>query len=165
MSNPAQDFRRRVNELSDEPATSWRPKPGDVLVGTLLDIDLRSTKFDESGRTPVLTIREDETGELIECWALHTVLRGELAKRRPQVGERIAVRRLTDSGQGYKRYKVLVDRDKPAAFSWDAVSTDAGDVAPEDRPKLMTQTGDVVELPAPAKPASPFDDDDSDMPF
>jgi hypothetical protein len=163
-NHAAKDLRSRIDELSDAPVTSWRPEPGEVLVGTLLDIDVRDTKFE--ARVPVLTIRNDDNGEIVECWGLHTVLRSELSKKRPQPGERLAIRRLSDSGQGYKRYKVIIDRDGPQAFDWAAVPTDAGDVAPEDRHKLIGQTGDVIELPArKVDPLSGDDDPDDPLPF
>ena len=143
MGNEAQDLRRRAEEMRDEPAEAWRPKPGDVLVGELVDIDVRATEHDPA--VPVLTMRTD-SGELVAVWAFHTVLRSELQKVSPQPGEWLAIRRLEDSERGYKRYRVIPDRDNPRVFSWDRISPDGGDVAPEDRVKLLTQEEESRKL-------------------
>ena len=143
MADEPQDLRRRAEELEDEPAESWRPKPGDVLVGEVVDIDMRATEYDPA--VPVLTVRTD-TGEFIAVWAFHKVLRGELKKVSPQPGECLAIRCLEDHENGYKQYRVIPDREKPRTFSWDAVSTDGGDVAPEDRVKLLTQEEETRKL-------------------
>lgn len=133
-SQERQDLRRRVEELEDEPATSWRPKPGDVLVGEVVDLDTRSTEFDPA--VPVVTLHTDE-GERVAVWAFHTVLRSELVKIRPELGDWLAVKRLPDSDKGYKRYRVVPQKTKARAFAWDRVSVDGGDVAPEDRDEIL----------------------------
>jgi hypothetical protein len=156
MKNPATDLRRRLNELGDEPTTAWKPNPGDTLVGELVGVDLRATEYDPE--VPVLTLRTETEG-LMEVWAFHTVLRGELRKVEPQPGEWLAIRRLEDSDRGYKRYRVIPDRERPREFQWGKVNTDGGDVAPEDRPELF------LERDKPEKPASPLDDADDDLPF
>ena len=136
MTTEAQDLRRRAEELQDEPAEAWRPEPGDVLVGELVDTDERATEYNPA--VPVLTIRTD-SDELFAVWAFYTVLRSELQKVSPQVGDWLAIRRLQDSGKGYRRYRAIPDEDKkPREFPWDRISTDGGDVAPEDRVKLLT---------------------------
>lgn len=154
MTAEAQDLRRRAEELRDEPAEAWIPEPGDVLVGELVDIDVRAAEHDPA--VPVLTMRTD-SDELVAVWAFYTVLRSELQKVSPQPGEWLGIRRLEDSEKGYRRYGVIPYRDKPREFSWDRISTDGGDVAPEDRMKLLTPEKETrkavgTEEPLPTEP-------------
>jgi hypothetical protein len=163
MGDPAQDLRRdlrrRIRDMDEHPTTNWRPAPGDVLVGLLVDVDMRTTKY---GPAPVLTIRDEDSGQYVDVWALHTVLRNELVKRAPRPGEKLAIRRLEDSDNGYKRYKVLVDREA-GNFDWSQVSVDGGDVDPADRKNLELYEKRPQRAEA---PASPFEaDDDSGLPF
>ena len=113
MTAEAQDLRRRAEELRDEPAEAWIPEPGDVLVGELVDIDVRAAEHDPA--VPVLTMRTD-SDELVAVWAFYTVLRSELQKVSPQPGEWLGIRRLEDSEKGYRRYGVIPYRDKPREF-------------------------------------------------
>ena len=159
MPHHTQDLRSRAQSWSDEPETAWKPAPGDVLVGIIEDIDTRSTQYDP--RVPVLLVRDEETGALTAVWAFHAVLRSELARTKPQRGERIAIRRLNDTPDGVKRYRVFVDRDRADAYDWSAVTLDGSD-APADRIRL--QTGDAVRPPAPFPRAGEREEDD-DLPF
>ena len=143
MDKQPQDLRRRAEELSDQTAESWRPEPGDVLVGELVNIDVRATEYDPA--CPVLTIRMEDGG-LIAVWAFYTVLRSELQKQDPQVGEWLAIRRLEDHpDRGYRRYGVIVGRDKPREFSWDRVNPNGGGVEPEDRARLLSDEDEPAE--------------------
>lgn len=162
---PPTDLRRRAERLPDEPTESWRSKPGDVLVGIVREINVRATKHDAA--VPVLTIENEDAGELVEVWAFHTVLRNELAKKDVQIGDRLAIRRLADSGQGYKRYAVILDRDKPRAFKWGAVPTNAGDVDPTDQHRLLYGDGTADAPPPPEEPPAIADDESEsdDLPF
>ena len=157
MTAEAQDLRRRAEELQDEPAEAWMPEPGDVLVGELVDTDERAHEYDPA--VPVLTIRTD-SGEPFAVWAFYTVLRSELQKVSPQPGDWLAIRRLQDSEKGYKRYRVIPDRDKPREFPWGRISTDGGDVAPEDRVKLLTPKNETRKAVATEEsdPTEPEDD-------
>ncbi len=150
------DLREQAEAYPDEPRSSWRPEPGDVLVGVVHEIDLRATKFDPT--VPVLTFEEDETGELIDVWCLHAVLRNELARKSVQLGDRVAIRRLQDSSEGYKRYKVLVDREKGQRFSWGAIPVNAGDVDPAQQSALLQGLEASDEEPPIGNP--PPDDDE-----
>jgi hypothetical protein len=139
------------------------PQPGDSVVGTVESIESRDTRY--ASGVPVLTVSDEATGERIDVWALHTVLVGELKKKKPKIGERIAIKRLADAAPPakYARYSVILDRTEPEKFSWDAVSGQGSDVdsraiAAEPR----TQPNDVKDTRA----RLTADDDKSDkVPF
>ena len=61
---------------------------------------------------------------------LGAVLRAEFAKLKPQVGERVGLRRLPDSDNGkrYHRFRVVVDRSEPEteAPNWEAEEATGG---------------------------------------
>ena len=78
MATDAQDLRGRAEEWGDEPVEPWKSHPGDVLVGRIIEIDIRATEYDP--RVPVVTV-ETDTGEVLAVWAFHTVLRNELKKK------------------------------------------------------------------------------------
>ena len=131
MSTSKQDLRARAMSWNDEPEEAWRPEPGDVVVGVIRDIDERMTQY---GSCPVLVIEDEDQHKVVSVWAFHTVLRNELARHRPQVGERIAIRRLEDAESEagrYKRYRVLMERDKPQTFDWGRVDPQGSDVPVE----------------------------------
>ena len=161
MSTRAQDLRKEIDNLGDEPIPFWEPEPGDTLVGELVGVDTRSTAYDAA--VPVLTVRT-EGGGLVEVWALHKVLKGELLKHEPQPGEWLAVRRLQDSSRGYKRYRVVPDRDRPAEFNWSGVSADGGDVDPKDHAEL-SQEEESRKVLGTGKSSLPAWSADDDLPF
>jgi len=108
----------------DDDETGWRPEVGALVVGRIESIDVRSTTY---GPAPVIVVRADSHGgNRIAVWGLHTVLRNALKRAKPQPGERIAVKRLTDGENengSFQRYRVAVDRkagSDAAAFDWNA---------------------------------------------
>ncbi len=131
-------MRQRAQDYDDRDVTAWRPGVGDVVAGTIIDLDTRATEYDPA--VPVLTL---ETADgLTDVWAFHTVLRSELQKLAPQRGQEIAIRRLADSERGYMRYRVFTDVEDAKPFAWGEVDVDGGDVDPEDRVSLFEQHDD-----------------------
>ena len=105
-------------------AEAWRPDPGDKLVGEIVELGQRSGYDDEL--YPIVTVRQDDGVELA-AHCFHTVLRNELAKLRPQVGQRVAIRYdgQKDPGGGRSRYhSYRVATDSVPAFSWGAFGAD-----------------------------------------
>ena len=129
-----QQIEREASDYDDQPAEPWKPSVGDSVAGTIRLIDSRSTEFDPA--VPVIEL-ETAAGSRIAVWAFHTVLRSELKRLGAQVGDEIAIRRLEDSGKGYKRYRVFTPKEQAREFSWDTVSVDGGDVAPVDQEGLL----------------------------
>jgi hypothetical protein len=157
MRNAASEaLRREIDQYTDD-IPYWDPAPGDSIVGTLIGVDLRDTRYTTG--VPVLTIRADD-GTLSEVWATHTVLRSELKKLSPKVGRPLAIKRLPDAEPPlkYKRYRVFLDAADQSEFSWDDVAEEGSDVPPD---------ANVLQLRErePKPTADPLASGDDDLPF
>lgn len=120
----------RLNTLPDAPAESWKPKPGDVIEGTLVEYQQADTAY---GLTWIAHVQVDATAHhgayVAAVWLSHKVLREAFAKQRPRPGERLGIRRLSDAADAdgktkYARYVLIVDRpgENPAGPNWDALA-------------------------------------------
>lgn len=118
MHHPAQTppdpFRARAESWDpDTVEHPWRPAPGDMIVGTVVDRDDgRSTEY---GSCTVLVVIDEDSGREVAVWALHEVLRQEVARQDPCIGERIAIKRMADvlaedGTVAYRHFKMAVDR-------------------------------------------------------
>lgn len=105
-------------------APAWRPDKEDaaVLIGEVVEISKRETEY---GVYPIVTVRqEDGTEKAIH--ALHSVLKNELIRQRPQPGEKIGVRYngfvATPDGKfkGYESYTVKIEREAKE-FDWSRI--------------------------------------------
>jgi hypothetical protein len=85
----------------------WRPEPGDVLVGVVVDLGERPSKY--GGTYPTVTVAT-ESGEVVVVHAMRKVLRDELEEQGPVPGERIGFQYHGIAEGGYHRYKCRVDR-------------------------------------------------------
>ena len=127
MSDKRQALLDRLDQM--ENAEPWRAEVGDSLVGTVESTDSRATEFDPD--CPVIGVLDDG-GSLWEVYGFGAVLKGQLLKQKPQVGDTVALRRSEDrisasTRKPYKCFSLLVDR-KPEPFDWDKVSPEGGDV-------------------------------------
>lgn len=116
-----------VVELRDELSrfpVPWRPAPGDMLIGTVVDVGER-TGF-AGDRYPTVTVRTEEGDDVI-FHAFHTVAKDELARQRPRAGERIGIAyHGRDPEKGYERYRLKVVRDQDLGEpDWAAIRHDA----------------------------------------
>jgi hypothetical protein len=110
---------RSLDDRLDSAAEGWKPKPGDKIVGEVIDVDSRETEY---GVYPIVTLRTDAEDELA-IHGFHTVLKSEFAKRPPRLGERIGVKYLGKSDKGYEAYRVVFER--AAAVDWEQMAADA----------------------------------------
>jgi hypothetical protein len=117
QSTPA---RNTLAARLDAQAEAWRPTPGARLIGTAVDIDSRETEF---GTYPVITLREDESGNEVAVHAFHTVLKNAFARRPPRIGERLGVRYLGKSPKGYEAYRVVFET--AAEPDWNRIGVEA----------------------------------------
>src|SRR5215210_3049859 len=114
MSNLAAQLDRRHTE-------SWIPdEPGDTVEGEFLRLDRGTTEY---GAAAIAVIRTDD-GRERAIWLLHAVLKNELARVRPEPGERLAIRfdgrKRSAKGHNYAAYSVAVDREETAP-SWEDI--------------------------------------------
>lgn len=111
MTPPARsrDLRAMLDERA-EAGAAWRPEIGETLVGRIERFERREARF---GPCDVALVRDEASGELRAVWLAWPTLADRFTEQRPQVGERIGVRRLED-GQGkrgaYRRFALVVDR-------------------------------------------------------
>lgn len=145
-------------------AAGWRPEQkGDKAAGRVVDITVGQGGYDPY---PIVTV-ENDAGEQTAIHAFHTVLRGELAKRRPQVGDEISVtylgKRDVKGGRGdYHAYRVTGGQAQP--YNWDQD-------LPDGMARVDPQVSDIPnDLPPPVpatrqQPVTVPDDDGSPLPF
>ena len=149
---------KSFEEQLDSYPEGWRPQPGDKVIGTIVEIDTRTSDYGQ-GDYPVLTIALD-SGEEVAVHAFHTVLKNELARLKPVEGERIGIvyhgkKAGKGGGNGYESYRVKVDRSAGGSSSapdWDAMKAETDQQLGNEAPPAQT-----VE---PAKP-----DPTDDVPF
>lgn len=124
-----------LTDRLDSFAQPWRPEVGDKLIGEITDLDERENQY---GTYPVVTVLTDE-GEELAFHAFHTVARNELAKRRPQVGDRIGIAyHGKPEGKEYELYRVVVesDRQSPSGINWDRHEAESQlDLDAEEKPE------------------------------
>ncbi len=102
-------------------------EPGESIVGTVLDI---TTRENEYGSYPLVSLETDDGREL-EWHAFHTVAANELAKVNPQPGDVLGVRNLGKrDGKNYVAYRIVVERNTPAAPLAITVTEDEAPLAP-----------------------------------
>lgn len=113
-----------LEQRLDSYAEAWRPEPGDKLVGTVVELGQRQSEFDKDPY-PIITV-ETEEGEQFAFHGFHTVARGELAKLRPRLGERIGIAyHGKHEERGYERYRIIVEREHGDDPDWDAIGVHA----------------------------------------
>jgi hypothetical protein len=137
------------DKLDTEFAAASRPESGDKLIGKVVEIGERLGYNDEP--YPIITV-QPEHGEPLAVHAFHTVLRNELARQRPQIGEMVGIKYegqfATETGRGrYHRYRVHVDRPQQA-FSWDHYGNEPAPETPQsDIPPDSTYGKPPQDLP------------------
>ncbi len=168
MASTTASLRDRMAALSDEQVRAWKSSEGDILTGEVTLVDARTSQF-TGKEEPVLHVRDDETGTEVAVYGSTQVLRDEIIRLAPQVGEQIALRRFTDgksARHSYARFKLVVERDaEQEKFNWDRFGQSptqeqsAKEVELyERRPEKEAPSYDGYKVPS-------QDADDSDLPF
>lgn len=135
---------RTISDRLDHCAEGWRPEVGDKVIGTIVELDETDGGF---GTYPVVTILTDE-GDEVAVHGFHTVLKNELAKKRPKVGDRIGISYGGKAkGKSYERYRVILEQDR-SELDWERIES-------ESQADLERETGTS------ARPET----DDDDVPF
>jgi hypothetical protein len=149
---------------SDYP-TGWKPDPGASITGQVIDI---ATGDGGYGVYPIVTLRTEQ-GDEIAIHAFHTVLRTELARRRPKIGDTVGItyhgKRANASGKGeYHSYRVTGGQTQ--GYDW------SRDLPPEEQPvepdipiDMVTPAAPTVPQPATVAAASVTTTKDDSIPF
>lgn len=135
--------------MTENEFQSWKPDPGDEIVGKLLEVE--RSRENEYGTYPILHLDTGAGGE-VSVHAFHQVLRSGIARKRPKIGDELTIKYLgtaKGSGAGARSYhNYRVSGGQASEWNWDA------ELPPEDRPQNGAGDVDVpiddVELePAP----------------
>lgn len=143
-------------------APAWRPDVDDRLIGEVVALSERDGGY---GSYPILTIRRDG-GEELAVHAMHDVLSRELAKLRPAVGDRLAIKYCgkvspkSGAGAPYHSYKVVSDA-AAGGVDWGRYGDGDGDgdgsgVGSGGGSDLPSSGGAAAEPAAPADDVIPF---------
>lgn len=107
-------------------ADGWRPEPGDTITIEVTNLTIAESEYGVYPLVEGLVKAENGTntkvGEKVAMHAFHTVLRKDLARIRPEIGNELTVTyhgRKGEGGkykQGYETYTVTSPQYK---FNWD----------------------------------------------
>jgi len=137
---------RSIADRLDNFAEAWKPKPGDKLIGVVVDLDERASDYDDGSPYPIVTVENDD-GQELAFHAFHTVARNELGKQRPQIGDRIGIAyHGKPEGKSYESYRVIVEHAEPQAkaIDWDRHVADDETVAGTDDPPEVATADDGI---------------------
>lgn len=115
-----------LSDRLDAPtAAGWRPEPDDKIVGVIVDI---SEGAGDYGSYPIVTVDPGDGAELVAVHAFHSVLKSELARLKPAVGDEIGIKyegKKQGKNQTYDNYKVALESARPRTPNWDAIGAEA----------------------------------------
>jgi hypothetical protein len=110
----------------DDGLPTWRPQPGEVLVGVIDGYTISDTPH---GLVRTVIVIEERTGAPVCLRLASTSLLALFAQSQPHPGERIDVRyRWHTPDHSYQRWRLLIDRPETLDFS--ALGGEASDEAP-----------------------------------
>lgn len=136
-----------LEERLEAQTEAWMPEAGDKIVGTIVELSELESQY---GTYPLIIITTEEGREFaIHCF--RTVLKNEVAKKRPAVGDRIGVKyfgQLPD--KDFHGYKLVIERGEG--------SLEPAKANPIDFDALVAQTEkELAETPpAPQPEEVPF---------
>lgn len=139
------DLRSELERWDGYPE-SWRPEPGEVLIGTVSRYTTAFATWRGVEREhPIAVVRDEESGAEVSVWLIHKVLLEEFRKLRPRPGERVGLRYIgLDKVGGYHRYLVRVDRPEEEVPDLDrfAARAEAEQTDPgvSDRPRMKRRS-------------------------
>jgi hypothetical protein len=117
----------------DDGFPTWRPQPGEVLVGV---IDRYTISETPQGLVRAVMVTEERTGERVCLRLASTSLLALFAQSQPHPGERIDVRyRWHAPDQAYQRWRLCVDR--PETLDCSPLGGEASDEAPWHRERRV----------------------------
>jgi hypothetical protein len=123
-----------LEERLDSFPEAWRPEtPGEKLIGEVTDVDMRESEYGDP--YPILTVLSEEDGQEHAWHAFHTMGRNEVAKKKPQIGERVGIvyAGVGEAQPGMNapvRWRLLVDRANRQVDYTPVVRADEGEERP-----------------------------------
>lgn len=171
------DVERRLVARADEPLPeSWKPEPGQRIVGRVRRYEKGTTQgWGDAAICVVESLRNP--GRLASVWIFHTTLSNAFQKQRPKVGEVILLEyrgKVESQGQGqpYHDWRLVVDRADGAeglsldeAFGRiDAPTPATGAHVTDEPPSDWATTGNADDR-LPDQPAAAAFIDEDDIPF
>ena len=156
---------RNLSDRLDNFPEPWKPKPGEKLLGELVDIDVRESDYGDP--YPILTVLDAEGREW--AWhAYHAISRSEVARKRPQIGEQIGIAyhgpgKAAPGMNAPERWRLLVDRPNQQAtdFDWGAIAPTAEEA---DTPPSDGSAEDKTDTP-PSEGSAEDKAEGDDIPF
>ena len=145
------------DELERGDAARWQPEAaGDRFAGRFVRVSAGRTRYADVA--PVMTLADDETGELREVWLNQKALREKIFKAKPQRGELVAIlyegtKTPRGGGDDYHVFRVLVERAAGAQVDWEAIA-DAVETQNVSRPWYRHPTGDETDWAFAEQPAA-----------
>lgn len=132
-------------EQSDFPE-AWKPDAGTTITGAVVEVKM----IDPSGQGPYPCVTlQSADGQQRAIHAFHSVLRRELARNAPKVGDEITITYHGErAGGAYGKYhSYQVRGGQGREFNWDA------ELPPEERQAQATADVPIAPAPIPAQPA------------
>lgn len=127
-------------------AEGWRPNEGDRVVGRVVDVDSGWSDY-TSSNYPIITVHDEETDKDVALHCFHHVLKKEVLKYKPQIGERIGVvyKGKVDSKDGLRKIATYVV--KVEGRTGTAVYDNMEPTAPANNPQPVATTTDSDDIP------------------
>jgi hypothetical protein len=75
--------------IAIENAPAWRPDPGDLITGKLIDVSWY--EHEEYGKSPVMTLAVGSNNTFARVYSIHQTLTAKLMELRPPLGETVTV--------------------------------------------------------------------------
>lgn len=114
-----------LDERLEAQTEAWMPEPGDKIVGTVVELSELESQY---GTYPLLVLATED-GREMAIHAFRTVLKNEVAKKRPQIGDKVGIKyfgQLPD--KDFHGYKLVIERGEgtPAPeIDFDAIAQQA----------------------------------------
>lgn len=123
-------------DLELKQGEGWEPDEGDVLIGTVVDVSAGTSEYLKDPY-PILTIKDEENGELTSVHCFHDILLNRVLALQPVEGERVGIKfhgkkKTKDGKREMSLYTIQVDgrgaREPYAGFK----PTTKGDDTPSE---------------------------------
>ena len=113
MNATEEDWAAELARKASTSAEGWKPEKGEVIVGTVIDVEFFTGEY---GTYPIITV-ETTDGQEVNIHGFHTVLKNEIVKKRPQAGDKIAVayhgkKEGKRGGAAYESYALRLKREE-----------------------------------------------------